>query len=433
MGDPPAARRTVPLIRFLARAGVRVALRAQVPAIALTFGAAGLLGREFVRSLAATLFPSSGGLGAHGALLALLFLCSALAARRRVGAGVQGALRSMPASGDDWRRAIWVGTAVAGLPLLIASGILLAVAVAFPRDPPSAGRAAEAALWLPTLGLTSAALASSRPARSPRAASLAAAAWGLAVTGTWLALGAASGALLLWDRVAGRLESQPRAPIASRRRFFPIGDRRSVAGILAAITYRSLGVRLLAPWLAGMLALGAGRLFVSNNELSAHHVAGAERLAVLSALGLSAAILVDLLGIRRSPWAWARSLPWSARRRALLEAGQLAILLSPLLALSLWLSPRGTLAALLVLPFVTLRAATHLAVPARLSPGARTVLETLPVAAACALLPPISLLVLLLVPWWLLLAAAADRRSPVSAWRELSYSSQGDPSLSSQP
>lgn len=362
----------------------------------------------------------------------MLFLSSAFVAQWRVGTGVEGALRCLPVTGDDWRRAVWLGTAIAGVPALMASGILLAVAIAFPRDPLSAGRAAEVALCLPTLVLTSAALASSRPGRSPITASFAAAGWALAVSGTWLGLGAAIAVLLLWDRVAGRLERRPRAPRANRRRLFQIGDRRSVAGILAAIAFRSLGARVLAPWLAGLLPLGAGRLFAVNNELSAHHAAGAERLAVLSALGLSAAVLVDLLGSRRGPWPWARSLPWSARRRVLLDAGQIAILLSPLIVLSLWWSPRAAPTALLALPFVALRAATHQSLPSRLSPGARTTLETLPLAAACALLPAISLVMFLLVPWWLRLAAAADRSSAVSAWRELSYSAQGDSSLSSQ-
>lgn len=184
---------------------------------------------------------------------------------------------------------------------------------------------------------------------------------------------------------------------------------------------------------AGALVVGAGALFLRNNDLSDPHAAGAERLASMCALALAAALLVGQLAARRSRWPWARSLPWSARRRVLIEASQIALALVPVVVVCVLATPGGALSALAALPFVALRATSQQLLPSRLPPGLRTGLEILPAAALCALVPFFSLILLGLVPVWLRLAVGAERDWAASAWRELEHSAEGDPLLSTVP
>jgi len=157
------------------------------------------------------------------------------------------------------------------------------------------------------------------------------------------------------------------------------------------------------------------------------------RLAALLGGGVAVVFLCadlgEVLGARRPAWPWARSLPQSARQRVLFDAGLLAVLALPAVAVTAWIDPLSALAVAAITPSLALRAAGAM----RRAPERRTgasgeiLMAGLPLAAAVALLPWIALLVPLAVPWALASAAARDRHQKVSRWLELHHLAVGDP------
>src|SRR4029453_15242842 len=160
------------------------------------------------------------------------------------------------------------------------------------------------------------------------------------------------------------------------------------------------GRHLPGAWMAGALPLLACLAFLRHNALPASVAQSAIRVAGILAATLIAMSLVRALARHRPPWAWARSLPQSARARVLLDAALLAAACLPVLGAAVFLDgaqePGGGPIAL-VPPWLALRGAG--AVRGRRPAAAPLLAEGTFLAAWVALLPWIAALPAVLWPW----------------------------------
>src|SRR5262245_34113132 len=109
--------------RFHAGVGARLALRAAAPAFAAAFGAATLLGVDFLNSFSRALYGPTAGPGTW-LVPALVALALAGAAARRVCRGLPaGWLRHLPVAGSTHRRGAVLAVTVAQTPLLISLAV----------------------------------------------------------------------------------------------------------------------------------------------------------------------------------------------------------------------------------------------------------------------------------------------------------------------
>jgi hypothetical protein len=293
--SPGTAAALAAVFRFHAGVGARLALRAAVPAFAAAFGAATLLGTDFLGSLTDTFYGSGSGLPSWLVVSGLALGLASTAAPRVCRGLPAGWLRHLPASGATHRRGATLATALAQAPLLVALAVLACGAAL------RSGRNALPALaGLPLLALAAAQLAV--PARHrlavlpfSGAAALASASARPAAIAVAVVLAAIS------ELVAGPLATPHRSRRRSRPRPAP-----AARFLPARIAWRAVRSRLAAAYLLGLLPLGAGALFLANNQnsqtggdLSPAGAALASRLAAGTAVAL---LLAALPGRGRAPF-----------------------------------------------------------------------------------------------------------------------------------
>jgi hypothetical protein len=408
------------LLRFHLHVGARLAMRVLVPVLVAAVGGITLLGTDFINSFSALLWgPQSKG--GSGVLIAALCYGVAVSAAPRVCRGLDGWLRHLPIGGGAQRRAAALAIAVAQTPLLIGLAILSLAATKFGR-----GTFVDALCLL--VCAAAAALVAMPVERWLLTRPLALAAAVVAVSGSWLHLGAGIVLLAVADLCAGELPREKHRSLAGK------GTKRAIGKwtghlVELRIAWRALRWRLVSALAAGLLPLAGAAAFVAHNELAPQHV----RLAALLGGGCSVVFLFadlgEVLGAHRPAWPWARSLPWSARRRVLFDAGFLAAHALPTILLTAWIDPLSSLAVLAVTPWLAARAAGAM----RRAPERRTgasgeiLMEGLLLAAAVALIPWISLLAPFAAPWAVRAAAERDRKQKVSRWLELHHLAAGDP------
>jgi hypothetical protein len=172
--------------------------------------------------------------------------------------------------------------------------------------------------------------------------------------------------------------------------------------------------------LLSALPLAATWLFLRNNVLVDDAKLSGVRLG--GGLALLAVILpvAGELKARRPPWPWARSLPWSSRRRVVQDAMFLGAAALPPLAVAAWFAP----AALLPLAFGAVFQVAHVAGVMRrdvhgITRLGRTVigemgLVTLTIAATGWA----AVVWLALCPWTLAEATRNEQARKVSLWSE---------------
>jgi len=194
------------------------------------------------------------------------------------------------------------------------------------------------------------------------------------------------------------------------------------------IAWRALGGRIIRPYAAGLIPLGATALFLANNPLPAHLASGAARFGGVVTVAIFLAGLAERLAVQRPVWPWARSLPRSSAERVCRDAAFLALHALPLVAGLSAVAAAAALAAVLVLPFLALRAAGMVRVVGERRSGAGGFVIEGSFAAALAAL----------FPWSLLAAPAAavaafyaaresERRQKVTRWLEMRHAAEGDP------
>jgi hypothetical protein len=356
------------------------------------------------------------GAGTLRPALALVCLAAAAAAYPRVCTGLDGWLRHLPVSGRQQRRAAMLSIAVAEAPLL--AGLTLLASIAF---------RGWNALVADVAGLgvcaAAAALAVMPVEGAVFALPLALAAAGLAVAGGWVGVLAGTAVFLAADACAGALRPTHRA---GRRTW---GAARTPSALSLRIAWRATRRELGGAAIAGLLPLAAATLFLANNTLTPEQARLAVRFGGGTAVVLLCAGLGELLAARRPAWPWSRSLPWSAARRVIADAGLLAAPAVAVAVLSARLDLRAALAVLATVPFVCVRSAGAM----RRAPERRTgasgeiAIEGGLLAAAVAVQPWLALATLAAVPWAIRSAAERERAQKVSRWLERHHLAAGDP------
>lgn len=406
-----------PLLAFHLRVGVRVALRAAAPVMAIPVAAVGLspeparwpadMGRALLLPRVDPVVP----LAALGASLAL-----AAWAFRAMGLSPGSWLRHLPAGESAHRRAGILGLAVAQLPLglalaMIWMGPLLAgedLPAVIPAAWCAASLAAGAAVW---------ALRAS-PWLAPVAAAGAFAGFGGTAWGGALALLAVAAV----DTLGGPLGRRGAGAVVSR-------DAATRWPLELAITVRALGWRLLAAQAAPLALLALTLLAAANNAASSGVAAMVTRLGLTVALALLAAGLAHLVAVHRPPWPWSRSLPRSAGERVLMDGIVMASSGLPLVVIAAWWDPRSAAGAALLLPAISLLAVREI----RCGGGSRSLIPArvfaggLLLALIHALLPWSPVAAALLLPILFREAARRERGARVTRWNEAGYLAEGDP------
>lgn len=405
------------LLRFHLGAGARLAGRVVVPVLTAAAAAGMFLGADFLRSLARLLFGAGAGIGSRVVVL-LALIGVAQAAVPRIGRGLSGWVRHLPAGPAAQRRAALLAVVLVEVPVLLGFAFLAVAAH-------GSGTARELALALPLRALAAAAFA--LPVTRGRLT-------------RWLALGAGvlAGSGALWQPAASAALLLAADLGAGRLR--PVGDapprRRSADRLLEArIAWRALSWRVAGGYACALLPLAMGWAFVAHNELSPLYQARAALLAGALGVALLFAALGDSLAVLRPAWPWARSLPWSAAQRIRSDALLLGAHALPLVAATAALAPwsRETAAAALAVvallpPLAVVTAGAVRRAPERRSGAAGEILLYGGFAALlAAVLPWTAGLALVATPWLLLAAARRERRQKVSRWLELHSLAVGDP------
>jgi hypothetical protein len=361
------------LVRLHAGAGTRAALRSGaigVGVVIVAFGMAPSPAYTLMRFILGIVAPPPPG--AWDAIpesrleLALLALGFAAVGARRVTAGATGWMASLPASRRSARRAAWAASTGAALPVAV---FLVGACLMTPTVYRSA-LVPMAVLSLPLV--LAAAGAAALPVRAWGWRGVALLALLASVRHDAAGAAIAVALLLAWDRgVAGlappfrrmaRDELPSRGRMARDTRASRAGASPSASPRAAAFTlalrwsWRAAGARA---WLEALLL---ATLFVSFTALARRNnpdLAPAT-LDVIGRIGAGIGVTVAVAAMgaallaRRPPWAWLRTLPWSARGRVAVD---LAALAGPALVVIVVIVATGATFGLAALP-ATLGVAT---------------------------------------------------------------------------
>jgi len=193
------------------------------------------------------------------------------------------------------------------------------------------------------------------------------------------------------------------------------------------LAWRALNMRVLAAFPLGLAAIGAGRLFIFNNQLEGAPAAAAARLSGTLACALCLCSLSKRLATDRPAWPLARSFPWSASQRIIEDSMFLGVHSLPFVVL-VALNDRGsTLVVLSVLPLMTVRGAEYIRrIPQRRAAAVAYLGEGAFIAIVLAMLPWSAVLCLPGTFLALLSAKRIEQRQKATSWFELHHASAGD-------
>lgn len=396
---------------FHLRVGVRLAERSMLPLFGVFTIAFIFLRPEFFANFAAALL--AGGMLLSSLAAVIVLLPAAWMAARQVCFGLTGWIRHLPLDGTRHRRLALSAVFYSLFPLQFLLG---ALAVSAWRQYPAVP------LWPALIGLPLTALAAAAAAlpveRRHTAGALAAAA--ALCTASCRPAGIALGMALLvvGDRVSG-----PLVPLRRRVR------RRGRGGRLQlALARRAVGWRMVLPAAAGLCILGLTWLSTVNNRFGGGQRLMEIRLGSGLALTVACALLAQSLAVRRPPWPWSRSLPWSASRRVGWDALFLALCLLPLLVPAVLLAPAAGLVVAAALPALAVYAALAVRRTERFRYGAvGQIVKSGGMAAVLTALHPLTVPILLLLTLRVWRAACtAERSRKVTLWQEKGHAAAGD-------
>ena len=311
--------------------------------------------------------------------------------RTRWVAGVLGVASTLPHLAVLWSL-FWVGARLLGEPAPFRALLALPLVTL-----------AAAGAWTPA---------------SWRVRACAAAAVPLATSAATLGLAAATALLALaylhagrWSPRSARVPSVP-SSLRSLGRRLPTGQ--------LVLSLRALGLWIaLAHLPAGLFAAPTG-LALHNNEFTPDQSELVLRLGTSLAIAATVLGTATLLNARRPPWAWSRSLPWSARQRVAADAVLLLLAASPLLIPAFYLSPSSGLFLLGLLVFLAIRLPGRMRNSLRglTQLGSWTYIEALLTALLTALQPVIGLVLALASPLVLEASARRERSLKVGLYLE---------------
>lgn len=408
---------TATLVLFHLQSGGRVALRSVIPLAGGIVAAGVLAGSPLIvlAPVASILFPEGHSSAAAAAAVAL-FVLTFKWLGPRLTRGLNGWMRHLPASGATHRRAVTFGLMVASLPIILF--VASAGVVSIPLHPfISLLRLAA----LPVVVWASALAA--LPLR-PWVRLLSVIAATLSFFGSPEGLMFGIGGLVVSDLGAGPVRGPAHRGISGRTTFTT--SRWSLQWI--RITFRALGLRFLSGPLSSALVLGPLVLFLHNNTLSPFQESVAIRFAALAAGIVGLAVVADALVVRRPPWPWIRSLPFSSATRVAFDATIVGIVAAPALAVAGFLDLESLAPLMGVMPLCALRAvsAIRIAPGKPISASGTILLEGGLMAVAVAVWPWMTLPILVLTPLAFRAAVRDDQGQEVSRWHELHHLAAGD-------
>ena len=403
-------------LRFHLRVGARLAMRVLAPALATVLFLFYVLRPEFMLALARGLFVD-GSPVESGLIGGLILLALAGTVAPRVAAGRGGWARSLPAAGRLLRALETLSAVVAQLPLLAVLGGL-AWAVARPNKGLIALRLAGLVVGAAAAGL----LFLRRPSSLAEKA-LPAAACFLSFAGNVVVLLGAAAVLGLALAVPADGGSGGRR--GRRRRGLP------PARLFFGLSLRAVGARLALAYIPAVVVLGASRLFLANNELSAAAAFSLSLFGLILGFSFLIGTAGNILASRRPAWPWLRSLPRSAAARVGSDAAFLGLIALPLAAGLALLGRPIHEAAFLAGPLLWLAlrgaAAVREALDRPFGPLGQVLVEGTILAFGVAVWPWLTWLVWVASPVAFLLARGAERRLKPTLWAERHHLDAGDP------
>lgn len=399
--------------RFHLRVGIRLALRTLAPVASIIFAFYYFFRIEFFTALANAFFMESSGL-VSGLLFSVFSLSLAGIAASRICLGLTGWIRHLPVSSQTSRRLAGLAIFIAQIPVLVFlvfpilflsknSGIVLSLYI----------------IGLAFLGLASA-VCVLPVQRKLLTRPLAAVACVFSASGNWPFLILGLILIACCDLLSGSL-----IPVRKRSRF-----HRAFKGTLlyASISWRALRLRVFSSYILAVLILGGTSLFVSNNNFNPHLSTQATLFGGTLGLTILLATLANRLASRRPPWPWARSLPWSARLRIVIDSLFLTVHTLPLLVLLAFMNITAVGPLVAILPSFILLASFAMRRASEYRIGVFGMIFVYGVFGAflISLIPLISLLLLAFTPLALKYAVDEERCQKVSRWLELHHLAAGD-------
>jgi len=443
-----------PFVIFHLSVGTRLALRKLGPILAVVFAAYYLLRPELFNTVFAALLARGSLL--MGLVSSILSLNVATMAAPRICLGLNGWIRHLPARGLTHRRLACIAIAVAQTPVLLVLALLSLIAFAVFQVSPILY-----CIGLPILGLA-AGLCVLPVQRNIFTKPLSFAACVLSTSGHEIFLTIAIVLLIIADKTAGSLSpsrklsiflklsqshkfseshkhfsshkpglSQP--PITSRKSFttqktFTAQKTITVSFISAIIVFRAFRLRILFAYLPSLFVLGLTSLFLSNNTLTPHQIFRSVIFGGTLSIAVFCAFAANLLAVRRPPWPWSRSLPWSANHRILTDTILIGLWTIPILALISLIKGQAIWPVAASLPPLTAFASLMVRTAFTYQMGAlgRTFIFGTVAAVLVCLIPVVSFIFLASTPVLLRYAAAEEKNQKVSAWLEMHHLAAGD-------
>jgi hypothetical protein len=397
---------------FHLRGGTRLALRIFASLVAVFFALYYVVGYEFFLSFMATVLDA--GFLLSGLFTFLVCFIIARFAARRIYLGICGWMRHLPAEGAIQRRMAGIAVFISQIPVLIILVLLARMAGKFLEI-----YALPYLVGLPLAGFSSSLFV--LPAKNIyRAKTLTASAAVCLASNDWRFLAAGFVLLAAADRLSGPLllkRKKPTFRIHLKGPFFT-----------GTINWRALRFRILFPYLFSLPFVGATRLFLANNDVSAPLAERVTRFGGALSLAAFCSIAVHILASRRPPWPWIRSLPWPARSRILWDSAFAGLHSLPLLLILGILNLKALLPLVFSLPLLAVYSSASMRqVPeSRISASGKVLFFGALGALLLFLAPLSSLLFLALTPFALKAAVRSEKRQKVSRWLELHHLAEGD-------
>lgn len=384
-----------------------------IPALSAVLFFFYVLKPEFFYSLVDACFRL--GFPVPGIVSTLIGIGTAAMAAPRVYVGCDAWLRHLPGKASVQRRLMAVAVGIAQIPVLFVLAALVLVAVRHAEFP-----VAAYICGIPFLSLASA--YSVLPSRKQKATRmLAALSCVLVTSANWIYLLAGVLLAAATDVVLD--------PVYSSRKRHRIRRCLPTSLFLPVVSWRALTLRLIVAYLKLLLILGLTSIFLSNNVTNQTLTQAAVRFGGGLSLVIACGYLAAKLALRRPPWSWARSLPWSAARRVGQDAEFLFLAMVPALIPIGLLSLQALWPLCAALPALTLHSAALMrsTYSSKGGVGRKILIESSLGLILISLIPWSAGLLLAATPIFFSLAARAERVQKVSHWDELRHLAVGDP------
>ena len=416
------------LTRFHLRAGARVALRANAALLGIvTF----IFGQAPAPDALLTFERFMIGIVSRSATSGPRMLFAAIAAGLgatavpRVMLGTSGWMRSLPVDARTRRRAAVAAITAAQSVIAISLVVFAIIVRGVLHDPLDWPRI----IGIPIMMVAIAGTLLPRQQIMMRA--LDAIAIAAAIGGTGLTVLVALILILISNTLRPVIDA-PAVPKAASAPVALASQRvRSPRALWLRTTWRAIGMRRMADAALAAAIPCAFAYFITRNnpQLPIATVQRVARICCATGLAFFAASETNALLTSRQPWPWARSLPWSALDRVMVDA---IVLGGPLIVVVAAVAPVHWPSAwvmLCMVPFTGALCAGALRGASAKQFGAAglCLAISIPVGVFVAIWPMLAVVVLAITPALLRWAAARERDPRATRFAELRHSATGDP------